>query len=196
MRGSRFASLLAIVAILLGLATTSACSGAPGAAADHNAADVAFVEEMLAHHGQAVEMMEMTSGRSLDPAFTTLVEQIRERQDPRVVDLQGWHERLTERSEADGGAPGSELDMPGMEMGGDLAEMMTTEQMQRLSQAPDSTFQRLWLQMMIEHHRGALAMAGTEVRDGVFAPAVELARSVQRDDATQISAMQSMLAPR
>jgi uncharacterized protein (DUF305 family) len=200
MRRTRVTSLLASVVVVLVVALTSVgCTGDSDAAADHNDADLTFVDEMLPHHEQAVAMVEMTEGRTLDPAFSALADQIRGEQEPEIADLKRWQKAwdLRDGSDGSGGSGGSDPDdMDGMEMGGDMAGMMTTAQMTQLSESADSSFERLWLQMMIEHHRGAIAMAGTEATDGTYPPAVEMARSIQQAQAAEITQMQSMLASR
>ena len=195
MRRSRLTSLLAAVTVVLVIAVSSAaCGGNPGVATDHNDADLTFVDEMLPHHEQAIAMVEMTEGRTLDPAFSALAEQIRVAQDPEIADLTGWRQKWKVPSESADADDPDEMD--GMDMGGAMAGMMTSDQMQRLAQSPDDSFERLWLQMMIEHHRGAIAMAGTEATDGTFAPTVAMARSIQSTQAAQVTQMQSMLASR
>lgn len=188
MRRSPLVTALAalIVAVLLA-ATATACGndGGAQAAADHNEADVSFVREMIPHHQQAVEMVDMTEARDLDPEFVALAQQVRAAQEPEITRMQGWLERWS--------AAGSK-NADAMNMGGDVGGMMSGEQMAKLADAKDGSFRRLWLQSMIEHHQGALAMAASELSEGKSPEAVALAQSIRDTQSAEISRMQALLA--
>jgi uncharacterized protein (DUF305 family) len=200
---------VAAVATLLLAALLSGCGSNedPGSTADqatgqsHNEADVAFVTEMIPHHAQALVMVDMTLGRELDPEFRELTEDIRAAQTPEIetmVDwLQEWGEPVPEtpRDHAnahgdghgmgDGGGHGTgDGGMPGMD-GADLGS---------LGAAQAEHFEQMWLQMMIEHHRGAVEMARAEQEDGLFEPAVDLARRIERTQSAEIERMRTLLA--
>ena len=83
-------------------------------------------------------------------------------------------------------APGSSP-MPSM-MG-----MMSPEQMQQLRDAQGAEASRLFLTQMIEHHRGAIAMAKTEIQDGQSPEAIALARQIVTDQESEIARMQQLL---
>jgi uncharacterized protein (DUF305 family) len=79
---------------------------------------------------------------------------------------------------------GLDSDMPGMMSGDDLDE---------LENAPDSEFQTMWLEMMIEHHEGAVEMAQDEQDDGQYRPAIDLAGNVVDTQTAEIDQMQTLL---
>lgn len=71
--------------------------------------------------------------------------------------------------------------------------MMTPEQMAALEAASGDAFDRMWLEMMIEHHLGAVDMAKTELAEGVNPDAQALARTVIADQEAEITTMRQML---
>lgn len=133
----------------------------------HNDADVRFAQEMAPHHGQAVEMVALTEGHDLDPDVRALADGIGGGQG-REIDLmtgwlQGWGEEVP--------AAGADMAMEGM---------LSDDEMDQLRTAEDPAFQRLWLTQMTQHHRGAIPMAETELADGKFPVALDLAARSSR----------------
>jgi uncharacterized protein (DUF305 family) len=82
-----------------------------------------------------------------------------------------------------------------MDMGGmTVAGMMTAEDMDNLGQATGTAFDTMWLQMMITHHQGAIAMA-QQVADTTTNPAVqELADAIIAGQTAEITTMQQLLS--
>jgi uncharacterized protein (DUF305 family) len=125
-------------------------------------ADVKFMQGMIMHHSQAVEMTELLKTRSQDPAVQALGKRISISQTDEMRFMKEW---LTERGE-----PLSEqMDMAGMDMAGmdhdhmDMAMpmmpgMLTKAQMKALAAATGPEFDHLFLTGMIQHHSGALTM--------------------------------------
>lgn len=156
-----------------------------------NDADVTFATDMMQHHAQALSMVDMTQGRELDPEVAELVEGIRAAQAPEIeqmVDwLTQWDKPIPETSRDHANAHGD------MEMDADMPGMMSADDMAKLEAASGADFQRMWLEMMIEHHEGAIEMAKTEQEQGVFGPAVELAESIATSQDTEITTMKDLL---
>jgi len=71
--------------------------------------------------------------------------------------------------------------------------MMSAEDMQALASASDAEFEDMWLEMMVEHHQGAIEMAKTEQADGTFPEAVSLAESIEESQQAEIEQMESLL---
>jgi len=150
-----------------------------------NGADVVFARDMIPHHAQALEMVELTEGRTLDPEVQQLADAIRSAQDPEIETMSGW---LTAWGED---VPDtSSMDMGDMDMSG----MMTSEDMAALATAPDTEFQDMWLSMMVEHHTGAIEMAQVEQADGEFADAITLAEEIEASQSEEIATMEQLLA--
>ena len=62
-----------------------------------------------------------------------------------------------------------------------------------LENAPDSEFQTMWLEMMVEHHEGAVEMAQGEQDNGQYKPAVNLAAAVVETQTAEIDKMKALL---
>lgn len=160
-----------------------------------NDADVAFATDMIPHHAQALAMVDLTIGRTLDPPVQELADDIRAAQTPEIETMSRWlmdwdepiPPTMRDHAHADdhsGMDRDSDTDMPGM---------MSSEEMSDLEHARGEEFQDRWLEMMIEHHEGAVEMARTEQDDGTFRPAVELAESIERSQQAEIDTMQKVL---
>jgi uncharacterized protein (DUF305 family) len=86
-------------------------------------------------------------------------------------------------------------EMPGHDMssmGG--GGMMSEQDMAALQNAQGAAASKLFLTQMIEHHKGAIAMARTEVDSGQFPAATEMARTIIASQQQEIDSMESMLA--
>ena len=148
-----------------------------------NDADVEFAQGMIAHHQQAIEMsdIEIETGESTE--VIELAERIKEQQSPEI-DL------MTELLEAWGV---DAADEGGMDHGGD-SSMMSEADMAALEAASGAELDRMFLEMMIEHHRGAIDMAEQEIEDGEAPEAKELARNIIDAQTAEIDEMEALLA--
>ncbi len=89
--------------------------------------------------------------------------------------------------------PGSAMSgMDHSQMSG-MSGMMTEAQMQQLGQARGAAFDRMFLQMMIEHHKGAIEMARTELGSGQNPQAKQLAQTIIDAQQSEITEMQQLL---
>lgn len=113
------------------------------------AADVEFMQGMIGHHAQAVEMVDLLRTRAAHAEMQALGKRIELSQIDEIKMMQDW---LTARGQS---APeqhahhGEHAMMPGM---------LTPAQMTRLAGAKGTEFDRLFLEGMIAHHQGALTM--------------------------------------
>ena len=170
------------------------------------AADVAFMQHMILHHAQAVEMVELLTRRGADPTVALLGRRIALSQEAEIALMRGW---LTER--------GQPLAMAGMDHGGHagmdhgahgaqgaasddtpvMAGMLTPRQMRTLASAEGSAFDRLFLTGMIQHHQGALDMVATlmETPDAAQDTLLsDFTASVVADQSAEILRMRSLLS--
>jgi uncharacterized protein (DUF305 family) len=165
-----------------------------------NDADVSFASDMIQHHAQALSMVDLTEGRTLDPQVQQLAEGIQAAQGAEIETMSDW---LTAWDEE---VPATMRDHSnaGHNMGGDMAEqmggmdsdmpgMMSAEEMDELQDASDAEFQDMWLEMMVRHHEGAVEMAQTEQKDGKFADAVELSKTIEATQNKEIDQMEELL---
>lgn len=174
-------------------ATSASGAGAPSASssatAQHNDADVAFVQGMIPHHTQAVAMSQLVDGRASSPKVIELAKQIEQAQGPEITQMQGF---LTSWNVA--AAPTDTMGgMAGMGGMSGMSGMMTDQQMQQLDSASGAAFDRMWLQMMTEHHTGAVDMAQTELRDGQNPEAKALAQKIIDAQQAEIATMKQLL---
>lgn len=186
------------VVTLLAAAVAVAGGAAPALAQAAVAApaDVAFMQGMIHHHAQAVEMVMLLETRTTDPAMRSLGERIAVSQKDEIAMMQAW---LREHGQE---AP-DPLPHLGMDMGDQHAHLMpgmlTKEQMARLAAAQGAAADRLFLSGMIQHHEGALVMvkelfatSGAANNTAIF----RFASDVDADQRAEITRMRAMLAAR
>ena len=154
-------------------------------------ADVAFVQGMLPHHQGAIEMAQIAEGRAADPRVLDLASRIEAAQQPEIETLTGWLEDWGVEADApDGGMDHGSTDHGSTEhTGGMVSEQDTAA----LVDASGGEFDRLFLEQMIEHHRGAVGMADTEIADGRNADAIAMAESIRGSQSAEIAEMQQLL---
>lgn len=193
------------------LLTLSACGGSDEAEApqelsetEHNKADVTFATDMIQHHAQAMSMVDLTMDRNLEPEVQELADAIRAAQSPEIETMYGWLLQWGEdvpstmRDHVNGGHEGHGDEdsnvsdsMEGMD--DDMPGMMSAEDMDALENASDAEFRDMWLEMMIEHHEGAVEMSETEQDGGRFKPAVDLAGTIIESQSAEIDTMEKLL---
>ena len=167
---------------------------------EFNQADVDFATRMIPHHAQAVQMVVMAQGRELDPEVASLMEDIRDAQVPEIETMSDWlvtwGEPVPETSldHANAGHDGDGHGGSGMDMSemGDMPGMMDDERMDGLDLAQGGAFEEMWLEMMIEHHEGAIEMAEAEVEDGHHTDAIALAEDIIESQTAEIETMRGL----
>ena len=154
---------------------------------EQNAADVMFVQMMIPHHEQAIEMSEIILAKDgVDPEVAALAEQIRAAQDPEIVLMKQWLD--------DWGLPSmSGMGHGGMDHGG-MDGMMSDAQMAELRSSIGSEGSSLFLELMIEHHEGAVDMADDVIDGGRNADVRELAEQIITSQTAEIETMRALLA--
>lgn len=172
--------------------TTMAAVTIP-ATANFNETDVGFAQGMIPHHAQAVEMADMAIATSTNADVLALAKQIKAAQNPEIETmtgwLQGWGQAVPSTSSMAGG--GHDMtNMSGMMMDG----MMTDADMKRLESSTGTAFDRLWLELMIQHHEGAVRMSQDELADGKNPDAKALAQAIITSQQAEISKMNALLA--
>ncbi|MEV0017962.1 DUF305 domain-containing protein [Streptomyces tendae] len=164
----------------------------------HNAQDVAFAQGMIPHHRQALEMARLAADRSASAEVENLAARIEKAQDPEITTMTGW---LTAWGEdvpepaAPNASPGATEPMPGMDHSGHsgMPGMMDGQDMAELEKASGRAFDTMFLTMMVEHHEGAVEMAGTEQAEGRYAPARALADDIVTAQNAEITEMNKLL---
>lgn len=166
----------------------SSPSPAPSATrTDFNNGDVMFLQMMYPHHAQAIDMAKLVAGRSQNQQVIALAENIEKAQGPEMTQMTGL---LTSFGKPAPSAQMSGHDMPGM---GGMPGMMSAEQMNNLTGLSGKAFDQQWLQMMIDHHTGAIDMSNTELRDGTNPDVKKMAQAIIANQQAEITQMRGML---
>ncbi|WP_405432596.1 DUF305 domain-containing protein [Micromonospora sp. NBC_00617] len=149
----------------------------------HNGLDTVFVQMMIPHHEQALEMSTLAQDRAADPRIRAYADRIRAGQGPEIKVLRGW---LATR-----GLPET---APGHDHAG-MRGMQSPEAMKRLTAARGVEFDRLFITMMTDHHQGAVTMATDLLSVGVDATLNELATSLATEQAIEIARLRELTPP-
>ncbi|MFF8951150.1 DUF305 domain-containing protein [Streptomyces sp. NPDC014940] len=164
--------------------TASATAGA------HNAQDVSFAQGMIPHHRQALEMAKLADGRASSPRVKDLAARIEKAQDPEIRTMTGWLTAWGEDVPKAGTDHSGHAGMSGM---AGMNGMMSDDDMAALKKADGADFDRRFLSLMAEHHRGAVEMAGTEQAEGAYGPARTMAGDIVRSQNAEIKEMERLL---
>jgi uncharacterized protein (DUF305 family) len=118
--------------------------------------DVRFMQDMIHHHFQAIEMVELVKDRSNRPPIVDAARRIEASQDDEIAFMQTW---LRDRGLPAPDPRAHHMGQAHQHGHGTMKGMVTPEQLVELAAARDTGFDRLFLQRMIEHHEGAVTMA-------------------------------------
>lgn len=143
----------------------------------YTAADVHFMQGMIAHHAQAIHMSRLAAARGANPRVLRLATKIDQSQIAEIQLMQDW--LRANNQVAPDTASWRTMTMPGM---------LTAEQFAELNTAKGSDFDRKFLTLMIQHHEGALKMvadllanplAAQDIDVSVFANDVEIVQTAE-----------------
>ncbi len=158
----------------------------------HSAADVRFMRDMIPHHQQALDMSALVADRTSRSTMIELARRIESSQKDEIEFMSQW---LAERDE-----PVPERDWRHHHHAHHhhtMAGMATPEQMDELEQSSGADFDTLFLELMIEHHEGALIMVEDllEAPGSAQDPALyEFVSDVKNDQRAEIDRMNIKLA--
>ncbi|WP_166354034.1 DUF305 domain-containing protein [Phytoactinopolyspora limicola] len=156
-----------------------------------NSADMMFVAMMIPHHFQALVMSELAPGRSHDDELLAMANRIDVEQSVEIGSMQGWQGRnsleVTDAQQAyeEMLHHPEHLEHMGMASPAQLAE---------LSAAQGTTFDVLFLQLMIRHHEGAVRMTIDVIVNGNDQFIQQVATDMMTTQNTQIHQMETILA--
>src|SRR5262245_52059568 len=204
----RVTAPVSLAALLLGTATVAFAQSAPivmpaapgqpsrvidaGAATrlantGYSPADVAFMQHMVVHHQQAVDMVALAKTRTNNPAILAMGGRIDASQADEMKFMRKW---LSDRHEP--------LAMSDSEHARHTMKgMATEEQLARLAGARGTAFDRLLLELMVPHHQGALDMVQDLLRQqgSAYDPAMfQFTSDVTTDQKAEIDRMNIVLA--
>jgi len=146
-----------LVALIMAL-SISGCASASNKGMDHeghsseasgdlSSDDVMFLQMMIPHHQQAIDMSDLALTKSTDSELLALAKDIRDEQAAEIVKMKAWLDKA-----------GADLD-PGHSMGHDMGGMLSDSELAALEAATGKSFDLLWLKGMTGHHDGAIDMA-------------------------------------
>jgi uncharacterized protein (DUF305 family) len=164
-------------------------SAQPASVLEHTAADTAFMQGMIGHHAQALEMVDLLKTRTSSQEMKMLGLRIEVSQRDEIKMMQTWL-----RSHGESVPEEHAMHMHDAKL---MPGMLTPDQMAQLTAAKGTEFDRLFLEFMIQHHEGALTM----VKDLMASPgAVQqasmfaFASDVEADQSAEITRMRRMRA--
>ena len=181
----------------------------------HNEADVDYLVMMIEHHSQALEITDLVAERHEREGIEGIADRIAAAQEPEITAMESWLEENVlaparenpahqnfcgldgEGGEGDEGGHHSEdgdvaecvLDADHDEMEG----MVSDEDLERLEAAEGEEFDELFVELMSEHHRGAVSMAEDVMADGSDQQVLEMANDLIAEQNTEISRMERIL---
>lgn len=144
----------------------------------YNHSDVGFLQDMIPHHEQAIEMAEMVEEQTDRRELIELADNIISSQSTEIDEIRGMLET-------------AEADMDGMDMSGSMG--MSQEDMDELSAATGEEFDKLFSMMMIRHHEEAISMADDVLREGENTDVAALAQAIIDEQQAEIDQLKDWL---
>ncbi|MCF3168498.1 DUF305 domain-containing protein [Streptomyces violaceoruber] len=146
-----------------------------------NSADFRYARMMIQHHAQALVMTGLVPDRASADAVKRLAERISAGQKPEIGAMEGWLKKndgdQREQHHDHGGMPG----------------MATEAQLKKLRAAEGEAFDRLFLELMVTHHQGAITMATEALTEGNDVFVEEMASDVVAQQTVEIDRMRGLL---
>lgn len=150
-------------------------------------ADVAFVHGMIMHHAQALVLTALVPEHSSSGTLGGLAERMETSQKDEITWLRTWLARR--------GQPATEGGMPDHAMHTRMPGMLSPQQLDQLRAARGPAFDRLFIELMIQHHEGALVMVGElfATGGGQEPELYQFASHVDADQRAEIARMRRVL---
>ena len=160
---------LAALVLLAACARSAATQSTSGKAAAFNDADITFLQDMIPHHQQAIEMAKLVEGRTRRPELVKLATSITASQGAEIRTMRGFLTRWNRPAPAVGGTGHDQSQAPGILGQGQLDWLQTLQ---------GARFDLGFVTMMRTHHGGAVEMAEAELRAGSSVAVKALARQM------------------
>lgn len=173
------AKLFSAVVLSLTLLLSGCSQSTEPSSAEISSVDQMFLEMMIPHHNQALEMSGLARSNTSNPEILALAKAIDEEQDIEIDLMTGWL-----------GESGGDMHAHDDHM---MDGMLSEAQMAELKNAKDAEFDRQFLEGMILHHEGAIEMVQMVV-SSENQQVRELANSIIKSQTAQIEQMKNLLA--
>lgn len=167
--------IVVLISVIIGLSLNPRSS-----TSELNGSDVMFLQMMIPHHQQAVDISNLALTKSKDAELIALATTIRDGQADEIVQMKQW------LSDA-----GAGLDM-GHSMHDAMGGMLADSDLAALEKATGADFDRLWLEGMIGHHDGALQMINM-IKNTSNLEVKTFGEKIFSAQSTEIAQMQKML---
>lgn len=140
------------------------------------AADLAFIDAMIAHHDQAVELTALAHGRAADSELADLAGRMHAVQAAEAEAMRSWVERRRTRD-----LPGDEHDHDET-MRGEISRSI----LDRAAELEGAAFDQLFVETMVAHHRGAIEMAEARLAEQGDSAVARWARAIATAQALEV----------
>jgi uncharacterized protein (DUF305 family) len=161
--------------VLVGALLLTGCAASSPSNSDYSADDIAFAEQMIPHHEQAIEMSEIALLNTTNPEILQIAQQIKDAQSPEIELMKSW------------------TGVKASTHSGHLMEgMLSQSELSELRAAQGKDFDRLFLQGMIKHHEGAIVMA-QDVANSKNQDVASLSASIIAAQKLEIATMEELL---
>jgi uncharacterized protein (DUF305 family) len=150
------------------------------ASGDLSGDDIMFLQMMIPHHQQAIDISDLALTKSSDSELLALAKDIRDGQGAEIVKMKAW---------LDGANAGMD---PGHSMGHDMGGMLGDSELAALKAATGKSFDLLWLKAMTGHHDGAIDMAAM-IEDAENAEIKSFGQAIVTAQSAQNKAMAAMI---
>ena len=164
--------VLVILSVLL-----SGCATADSSNTSFSADDQMFAAMMIPHHEQAIQMSELALLNSTDPEILALAREIKAAQGPEIEQMKNWGSSMM------GSHAGHMMD----------EGMLSDDEMAQLKDIKGAEFDRLFLEVMIKHHQGAIEMADMII-DSANDEAALLGKNIVESQSAEIERMRQLLS--
>ena len=176
---------IAILALSLSACASTGTKGSmhdhsSQAAGDLSSDDIMFLQMMIPHHQQAIDISDLALTKSSDSELLALAKNIRDEQAAEIVKMKAWLDKA-----------GEDLD-PGHSMGHDMGGMLNDSELAALEAATGKSFDLLWLKGMTGHHDGAIDMA-TMIEDAKNAEIKSFGQAIVSAQSAQNKQMAAMI---
>ena len=150
------------------------------ASGDLSSDDIMFLQMMIPHHQQAIDISDLALTKSSDSELLALAKDIRDGQGAEIVKMKAW---------LDGANAGMD---PGHSMGHDMGGMLSVSELAALEAATGKNFDLLWLKGMTGHHDGAIDMAAM-IEDAESAEIKSFGQAIVTSQSAQNKQMAAMI---
>lgn len=178
--GKKLGSFIGAIALLLLVVLGIVLSQNTNKESRLTGADTMFLQMMIPHHQQAVDISELALRKSNDPELRALAESIRDGQRAEIITMKAWLKDAHE-----------DLEMGHM-MGDSMGGMLTESDLSDLNLAEGKEFDLLWLAGMTNHHEGAIHMT-TMIEDANKQEIKNFGAAIVATQSAQIEQMSEMI---